>query len=49
MKIFATKARQDILDDYGIKYKVDQDLNFYFPNVSDEKKAIKILRGHLEL
>lgn len=49
MKIFATKERQKILGEYGIEYKVDQDLNFYFSKVSDEKKAIKILRGHLAL
>ncbi len=49
MKIFATDERQKILDKAGIGYKLDQDLNFYFSKTSDEKKAIKILRGHLAL
>ena len=49
MKIFATKERQDILDGYGIKYKIDYELNFHFDKTSDEERAIKVLRGHLAL
>lgn len=49
MKVFATEERQKILDSNGIKYKVDQDLNFCFVTKSDEKKAIKILKGWLAL
>ena len=48
-EIFATEERQKILDDAGVKYLVDQNLNFYFSKISDEQKAIKILRGHLAL
>lgn len=49
MEIFATAERQKILDNYGIKYCVDQDLNFYFRNKDDEKRAIKILKEWLVL
>ena len=49
MKIFATEERQKILDAENIKYKIDHELNFYFVKVSDEKKAIKVLRGYLAL
>ena len=45
MKIFATEERRRILDAAGIKYAVDQDLNFYFSKTSDEKKAIDVLKG----
>ena len=48
-EIFATKERQKILDIHGIKYKVDQDLNLWFETESEKKKAIKILKGNLEL
>ena len=48
-EIFATEERQKILDEAGVKYQVDQNLNFYFSKISDEKKAIKILRGCLAL
>jgi hypothetical protein len=49
MKIFATEERQKILDESGVEYKIDHELNFYFSKRSDEEKAIKILRGHLAL
>ena len=48
-EIFATKERQDILDEYGIRYSVDQDLNFVFRSDADEKRAIKILKAALAL
>lgn len=48
-EIFATKERQDILDEYGIRYSVDQDLNFVFRSDADEKQAIKILKAALVL
>lgn len=48
-EIFATKERQEILDAHGIKWKFDQDLNFVFESETDKKKAIKILKGHLEI
>ena len=48
-EIFATKERQKILDSYGIKYKVDQNLNLWFESETEKKKAIKILKGNLEL
>ena len=48
-EIFATKERQEILDSYGIKYKVDQNLNLWFESESEKKKAIKILKVALEL
>lgn len=43
-EIFATQERQEILDECGIKYKVDEELNFVFNSNADEKKAIKILK-----
>ena len=49
MKIFATEERQRILDDAGIRYSVDQELNFYFPTISMEEKAIKVLKGAFAL
>lgn len=48
-EIFATKERQKILDSHGIKYKVDQNLNLWFESESEKQKAIKILKGNLEL
>lgn len=48
-EIFATKERQEILDAYGFKYKVDEDLNFVFNSQADEKKAVKILKEEFEL
>lgn len=48
-KIFATKERQEALDEAGIKWKFDQDLNFYFYTGSDERKAIKVLKAMLLL
>ena len=49
MKIFASKARQAVLDECGIKWAIDQDLNFYFLSESDEQRAVKALRSALEL
>ena len=49
MKIFATEERQRILDAAGIRYSIDQELNFYFPTITMEKKAEEILRGCLAL
>ena len=48
-KIFASKERQKELDLHGIKWKFDQDLNFYFNTEAEEKKAIRILRRALLL
>ena len=48
-KIFASKERQKVLDKCGIKWKIDQDLNFVFYNKDDEKKAVKALQNALEL
>ena len=47
--IFASKERQKVLNECGIKWKFDQDLNFVFENKDDEKKAVKVLRNALEL
>lgn len=47
--IFATKARQNILDECGIKYKVDMELNFVFNTKADYEKAVNILENALEL
>lgn len=49
MKIFASEERQKILDQYGIKYKFDQDLCFCFDSESVRRKAIKILKEWLVL
>ena len=48
-EIFATAERRKILDDFGIKYKVDTDLNLCFDSESERKRAIKILKGALAL
>lgn len=48
-EIFATEERRKILDEYGIRYAVDQDLNLCFASESEEKRAIKILKGALLL
>ena len=48
-EISATKERQKILDVCGIKYKIDQFLNFWFETESEKKKAIKVLKAALEL
>ena len=48
-EIFASEERQKILDEYGIKYCTDQELNFYFRSETDKNKAIKILKAHLVL
>ena len=47
--ILATTERQEILDSAGIKWKFDQDFNFYFDTKRDEEKAIKVLKAALEL
>lgn len=47
--IFASKERQKVLDECGIKWKFDQDLNFVFDSKDDEKKAVKALQNALEL
>ena len=48
-EIFASSERQKILDDFGIKYAVDIELNFMFENQSDKIRAIQILENALEL
>lgn len=48
-KIFATEERRNILTKSGIKYKVDDELNFIFNIEAEKKKAIKILKGALAL
>lgn len=49
MNIFATQARQEILDSSGIKWRIDENLNFCFDTTSDKEKAIKVLKAALEL
>lgn len=48
-EIFATAERQKVLDDFNIKYKVDINLNFVFETESEKNKAVKVLKGALEL
>lgn len=47
--IFATVSRRLVLDSYGIKYKVDQDLNLWFESAEDRDRAILVLKINLEL
>lgn len=47
--IFATRDRQEILDEWQIPYSVDADLCFCFKNDQDKQTAIKILKAALEL
>lgn len=48
-EIFATKERQEVMDDFGIKYAVDLELNFMFENEAVKKKAVKLLKDACEL
>ena len=48
-KIFASLERQRILNELGIKWKFDQDLNFVFDNKYDEGRAVKALKTSLML
>lgn len=48
-EIFATQARQDVLDMFGIKYAVDHELNFMFKSEEDKQRAIQLLEDALEL
>lgn len=48
-EIFATAERRKALEAFGIKYCVDQDLNFVFKSKEEEKKAVKVLKAALEL
>lgn len=47
--IFATQARQDVLDLFGIKYVVDCELNFMFKSEEDKQKAFITLKNACEL
>lgn len=49
VNIFASTDRQKVLNECGIKWKIDQDLNFVFDSKDDEKRAVKVLRNALEL
>lgn len=51
-KIKAIKARQDVLDECGIRwawYEEDGDFYFRFKTKADEEAAIKALKAALEL
>lgn len=47
--IFATRERQEILDEHGVKYFVDLELNFSFRNTEVKERAVRILEAALEL
>lgn len=47
MKIKATQERQTVLDENGIRYKVDDELNFVFSTNEEKAKAEKVLRNAL--
>lgn len=48
-KIFASGARRNVLDANGIKYSVDEELDFYFKSEAEYEKAVKALKNALEL
>lgn len=48
-EIFATQSRKEILDECGITYSVDQDLNLVFKTVPEKEKAVRILDEACEL
>ena len=48
-RIFASKERREVLDDFGVDFKVDQELNFIFPNEEVQALAESLLREALEL
>jgi hypothetical protein len=49
MEIFATKERQEVLDEFGIKYAIDTELNLIFKSEKDEERAIKVMKNALVL
>ena len=48
-EVFATKERQEILNECGISYAVNQDLNFVFKNETQKNDALRILKDACEL
>lgn len=48
-KIFASEARRNVLDANGIKYSVDEELDFYFKSEAEYEKAVKALKNALEI
>ena len=49
MEIKATAARMEVLDECGIKYKIDTDFNFVFSCPKDADRAVVILTNALEI
>ena len=49
MEIQATRSRMEVLDEFGIKYKVDTDFNFVFSCPKDADRAVVILTNALEI
>ena len=49
MKIKATASRIEVLDECGIKYKIDTDFNFVFSCPKDADRAVVILTNALEI
>ena len=46
-EIFANKERQEVLDEWGIRYQVDQDLNLGFYSLRDMRRAEKLFKQAL--
>ena len=49
MKIKATASRIEVLDECGIKYKIDTDFNIVFSCPKDADRAVVILTNALEI
>ena len=49
MEIKATASRMEVLDECGIKYKIDTDFNFVFSCPKEETKATLALENALEI
>ena len=49
MEIKATASRMEVLDECGIKYKIDTDFNFVFSCPKDADRAVVVLTNALEI
>ena len=48
-EVFATRERQEILNECSVSYAVDQDLNFVFKSETQKNDALRILKDACEL
>lgn len=48
-EIYATPERQDILREHGVRYWLDMESNFKFPNEEIKERAIRIMEDEMVL